>query len=759
MTSTPAFEATAVSRPVASGWRLPLALYALAGFGGLLAEQAFEKYWQLLAGGTASASAALFFAYLVGFALGSLGAAGFIRQGRVRQPLPAFGVVELAAGIACILFSYCLPPLAPLAGFACLLAMPPAALAGAAFPLIAYALDSTQPAGRKRWTDAYAANLAGALAASMAAPLFIMPVVGLRGAMWICLTIGAVICALSVLLPGARPAIAEASAEARAPIGPKLRLLLAASFGSGAILFALETIWTHLAAVALGSSVYAFSWVLAAVLLGLLAGAFLANRPIRSSSLFQAAALLLTAQLVLWDRVPGLLRAAAFQNSFYLAEVLKLCVTVLLLAPPAALLGLIYPRLLASPQRRDEQHSHLAGYLSAASALGCLSGALLAIFVLLPLAGSEVSLKALALILALCWVAFLVREPLPRKRLVSASAAGAILLIVLLGRWWNWANLTSGLDSHFGQAADDTHYLPPAFVFKHEDVQGGFTTVVEQTVVAGDVAQTVRTLFSNGSFQGDDNPVWVEAQAQFGFPAVPSQFVRDYGRALLIGLGTGRSAAALRRLGYREISVAEFSPGVVKAAQESFSGFNEGILADPRLKLYLADGRTMLLTDRQSQYDLIAVERNGAGSARAANLYSREFYQLAHSRLRPGGVLQQWVQLHRIGPREIASQLATVGSVFPHVGLWYYGGQAMLVASGNPLSGPRLPAGLANDDGAKLVESLGAARLLDSEGVARLVAGEHPPIGTDDNRWMEYAAPQDSSHDVEHNLEFLRRYR
>ena len=280
--------------------------------------------------------------------------------------------------------------------------------------------------------------------------------------------------------------------------------------------------------------------------------------------------------------------------------------------------------------------------------------------------------------------------------------------------------------------------------------------------VSAEVAHTVRTLFTNGKFQGDDNQEWGETQAQSGFSAVPSQFVEDYGRALLIGLGTGHSAAALRRLGYREIAIAEFAPGIVKAAEESFSALNEGILADPRVRLHLEDGRNLLLTDRHTQYDLITVELTSIWFAGATNLYSREFYELAHSRLRPGGVLQQWVQLHHVGPGEIASELATARSIFPFVGLWYYGGQGMLVAADRPLAAPRLKGWLAPDQSAELLAALSAASILDNDGVSRLLAAASPRINTDHNRWIEYATPryQASSYDwLTHNLAFLHQYR
>jgi len=390
--------------------------------------------------------------------------------------------------------------------------------------------------------------------------------------------------------------------------------------------------------------------------------------------------------------------------------------------------------------------------------------------VLVPLAGSEISLKGMIILLGLFWLLFLRREPLSRRRAATALAIAAVLLAVTLGRWWNWGSLTAGLGNYFGQAPShaaapqsDVRYLPATLVFRHEDVQGGVTTVVEQTVVAGEVAHTVRTLFTNGKFQGDDNEVWGEGEAQLGFSAVPSLFVADYGRALLIGLGTGQSAAALKHLGYREIGIAEFAPGIVAAARQSYGGFNEEIVDDPRVKLYPEDGRNVLLTDPSRRYDLITIEVTSIWFAGATNLYSREFYELAHSRLRPGGVLQQWVQLHHIGPREIASELATAHSVFPYVGLWYYGGQGMLVAADHPLTRPRFQAAasLAEPASAKLVAKLAAAQLLDAGGIERLVRDQQPPINTDQNRWIEYATPhyQASGYDwLGHNLQLLRQY-
>lgn len=782
---------------------VPLLLYCLTGFSGVLAEQGFEKYIALLVGATASASAVVLFTYFLGFALGSVATGRLLKKAWISRPMLIYGLLELLVGISCIAFSYSfhglLEKMAPLQNLfdsaamkfevrficACALVLPTAALMGASFPLIAAALDGRDSMGNKKnWSGAYCANLAGAFLAALITPFAILPVIGLRGALWLCFAIGAGVCAVSwALAEPSGAADGRSTHELRTP-GKPIRLLLAASFASGVVVFALEVIWTHLIGVVIGCSVYAFSWMLTAVLLGLLIGAFLVSRGVRQGNLiglptlFLCSVLMLLVQLALWDRVPllfGVTPPVRFQNSFYFAESFKLYVTCILLVPQSTLLGLIYPRLLASSQPDGHGNSYLAGYLSAANSLGCLTGALLGTFVLVPMVGSELSLKLLIVILGAFWLLFLRREPLTLSRWARTAVVAAAILCVI-GYWhWDWRVLTVGFGNYFGAAP-----LPPvstaatpkpvslshAIIFRHEDMQGGVTTVMEQAEMP-ERRHVIRLLYTNGKFQGDDDPAG-QINAQFGFAAIPSMFVPQDDRVLLIGLGTGHSAAALRRLGYREIDIAEVAPGIVRAASQQFAGLNERILSDPRVRLRLEDGRNVLLTDSHRTYDMITIEISSIWFAGATNLYSQEFYELAKKRLKPEGVLQQWVQLHHISPREIGCDLATARSVFPYVGLWYYGNQGMLVAANHPLMKTEKTiehfrsTGLSSEDANRLVDELDRARLVSSEGVEALIRDVHPQINTDHNRWLEYATPryQSSSFDwTTYNRAYLAKYK
>ena len=638
---------------------------------------------------------------------------------------------------------------------------------GASFPLIAHVVDRDDDSGGRRWARAYAVNLAGASAAALLGPYVILPLLGVRGSLWLCFAVTALVFAVTRWLRDHAPAIrAGAHGVARGGLDADAWLLLAASFISGLIFFALEVLWTHLIGAVLGSSIYAFSSMLLMALLGLLLGAWQVQRgaTMAPAFLLQCCALAVLVQFRLWDLAQlAFVLPAVPRGSFYLAEAFKLLLAALLIVPSAALLGTIFPSLLRSPALKAPGSSWLLGLMNTANAFGCLSGALLCLFVMIPLAGSEASLKAIVASLTAASLLFLWRAR-PRRSTVVAALVLASLTLLCTARWrWNRSLLTSGLNVYLGaeQAGplDQRGTATSRLLYFHEAAQGGITTVVESTVTQDGSSVTTRTLRTNGKFQGNDAG---EVDAQVGFSLIPSQFVHRFDRALLIGLGTGQSALALKQLGYKEVDVAEYAPGIIEAAATYFAHLNRNVLADPSVRLMLEDGRNLLLTDRARPYDLITTEITSIWFAGATNVYAAEFYELARRRMTPGAVLQQWVQVHHIGHDEIASAIATARAVFPYVSFWYFGGQGMIVASDRPQEPePGREAYLASrlDDAGALARIL-RARLLSAAAVDAMVREQKPVINTDHNRWIEYATPRynASAHDWRtDNLAFFAR--
>lgn len=624
--------------------------------------------------------------------------------------------------------------------------------------------------------------------AAVLGPYFILPNVGLRGGMWLCFAICASIAVTVQLLPDPVPTPAAVS------VAPSLRphldrnafLLLAISFVSGLAFFSLEVIWTHLIGTVIGGSVYAFSSMLAAVLIGLWIGAAIVNRPgmderFPTGLMLASCAFALLLQLRAWDWTCFLftLPGPAIYRGFYTREWYRLLIVLVLIVPPATLLGMIYPRVLRSPLVKHGRGAWLAGYLSASNSLGCLMGALGATFLFVPWLGSENSLKAIIVVFAIMPL-FLVAHQTTARLAAAGAIAIPALLVAVVPIHWDWSLLTSGAPMYFGEspatnsaAANSREDAPikRSLIFRDEHIQGGFTTVVDLAPVDGSSGHGVRSMYTNGKLQGNDD-LHGEFGLNVGIVFVPATFVGRFDRALLIGLGTGQSAWMLKQAGFQEVDIAEFSPGIVRAASAYFTHINHHVLADPTVHVILEDGRNLLLVESRRQYSLITVELTTIWFSGATNLYSREFYELARKRLDSDGILQQWVQLHRIGPDAIGSAIATARTVFPYVAYWSYGGQGMIIAGNRPLVGisgrnellasrldrsPGLPPGL----GRQILAEMAHAELLGTTGVDRLIARRKPVINTDQNRYIEYDTPRYSSSDRDwhtYNIAFFRAW-
>ncbi|HEX4825568.1 MAG TPA: hypothetical protein VFV19_14795 [Candidatus Polarisedimenticolaceae bacterium] len=189
--------------------------------------------------------------FLAGIVLGSLALVAVSR--RIRDPLAALGVVQIAGGLAVAASVFVLPSLLAVdpdaRGFGALLAagflrgapivLPATILSGMALPLAVQAFGG--PAARRgRAVGAvYAANTAGALAGSLAAAFVLLPLLGASRALAILATLSAVSGAFALrrAVPGAL-AIAACAAVVFVPVGPVTRAFSTAGRGpSGDLLF------------------------------------------------------------------------------------------------------------------------------------------------------------------------------------------------------------------------------------------------------------------------------------------------------------------------------------------------------------------------------------------------------------------------------------------------------------------------------------------------------------------------------------------
>ena len=198
----------------------------------------------------------------------------------------------------------------------------------------------------------------------------------------------------------------------------------------------------------------------------------------------------------------------------------------------------------------------------------------------------------------------------------------------------------------------------------------------------------------------------------------------------------------------RLVDVVELEPAVIQVAGLC-SPVNRNVLANPKVHIHIGDAREFVLTSRD-QYDLIASEPSNPYRAGVASLFTREFYQAAAKRLRPGGLFVQWVQAYEVNGSAISTIYATIASVFPGVETWRsQSGDMLLIGTRQPLvydvaslrrkiQEEPFRSALASVWRVTDLEGV-LARHLGNSGLARAVAARQRAVNTDDRNRLEYA--------------------
>jgi spermidine synthase len=158
--------------------------------------------------------------------------------------------------------------------------------------------------------------------------------------------------------------------------------------------------------------------------------------------------------------------------------------------------------------------------------------------------------------------------------------------------------------------------------------------------------------------------LWNVASAYLGALLHP-----DPESVLVIGYGSGRQTITMA--GFREpkkIDVVEVN-ALNFAASEHFYLNPEFLRTDPRITVYVDDGRNHLLRS-DALYDLIMVDTGGLFADGSEFLYTREFLDLCRSHLKPGGYLFTWLDMRKLLGSPGWMYQNTFRDVFPESSVW-----------------------------------------------------------------------------------------
>ncbi|GDX81977.1 spermidine synthase [Deltaproteobacteria bacterium] len=696
----------------------PLALlFFVSGAAGLVYESIWSRELHRIFGTSQFAIATVLAAFMTGLALG--GALGARYAPRVARPLRAYAVLEAIIGLFALVFPFLLGGVEPLylwfwrtfepgvvafgtfqffvLGIVLLL---PTACMGATLPLLVrLPADQTGGATAGRL---YAINTAGAVFGTWFAGFFLLPDLGVQHTTWLAAATNGLLALLAwrydeLQRREAREAAAlglepPAPAEAApARTGSDRRwLFMAAMAGFSAL--GLEVAWFRLMSLILGASTYAFTVMLLAFLVGIASGGEaagpLADRLAKRGRLYAglfgaqvAVAVLTWLAMWGWQWLPITFVKLYFAIRPMADDLLwpaKCLLATAVMAPPAFFMGATFPMLVrAARGSSGASLSKVVGRVYAANTVGSLFGAFLTGFVLLPqlhVRGTVLFCVVLNLFGALLAAlsgraeerALNVRSgPIGNAPVVGSATLVAALLSVAAAPAWDPMLMTTGLYKYVDNLDEDATqaYIVKRFIDKYDLLfySEGLSTVV---TVAKDKVTGNIWLANNGKIDASST---ADMPTQLLVAHLAFLFTGEEARsAVVIGLASGITlGAATLHPELERIDVVEIEPSI-REATEFFREVNHDALYDPRVRLIANDGRNQLLLTAPGTYDIIICEPSNPWLTGVSNLFTREFFEMAKTRLAPGGIWAQWVQMYGMDGRDMKSVMKTFATVFPY---------------------------------------------------------------------------------------------
>src|SRR3954447_2030424 len=487
-------------------------------------------------------------------------------------------------------------------------------------------------------------------------------------------------------------------AEARPPRG---RIQLVAAVVGAASLGA-EIAAARLLAPYFGASTIVWANTIATVLVALSAGYWVGGRLADRDPTLRGLCRLVLGASALLAAVPFIagpfLRAAvdaldAIDAGAFVGSLLGVLVLV---AAPVLLLGAVAPYAVRLSVATVEEAGRVTGRLYAISTLGSLAGVFLAALVLVPFVGTRRTFLAFALALACVAAAGLAR------RAVVAPLAMAALLLVPAGA----VKATSGGDRLLYETETEYGYARVV-----QDRQGDRWLELNE-------GQARHSLMrAGGAFLTDD--YWDEALVlpwSTGRRAPPR-------RVAILGSAAGTMARAYGHFFRRtDVDAVELDGRLTDIGRRYFD------LRGPHLHAITADARPFLRATHE-RYDLIVVDAYRQPYV-PFYLATREFFSLARSRLRPGGVV-----MVNVGHPESSEALervlrATMGAGSAPVARDpSEDTNTQLVGSDAPLSGARLASAASRLPSAlRPIAVAAAARLRPRLGGGRVYTDDVAPV-------------------------------
>lgn len=691
-------------------------IFLASGAAGLMYEVVWMRMLQRVLGATVFAYTIVLSAFMLGLALGGW---YFGRRIDVRgRPLLIYAGLEVGIGLWAIIFPSLIGAMVPLFAFvarglpigspvitvarsvfAFLALLVPTILMGGTLPVLSkFAVEASRELGQKV-AQLYAVNTFGAILGAGAAGFYLIGQIGEIRTTAVAIILNFSAAALAALLLRATrstpaPAVAPAP-DVGSDVVPTSRgrdlLLLTAVGLTGATMLAYEVLWTRTGVLLVQNTTYSFSLMLIAFLTGIalgsaiMAAAFRSWRPDWPVRWRLFAGLQFAIGLVALFSFGGAIPVVAAVIPFWRAMHTPLAELVsgpfpaifVLLAPLTLLSGACFPLAASLYARELSAVGRGVGAVYLWNTIGAAVGSAAAGFLLLPALGiahSFIACIALNLALGLAVISAAPARFRQRARSAGVWLAISVVSIALVYQ------ATDGLDIPRTLLLKRLERPYQKNIFYQEDINGIVSVWINP--LQDDPWLNNKRLYIDGQPMASAyryGMIYERLQAHY-----PLLLHSDPKDALVICLGTGTTLGSAGQYPLDRIDCVELSRSVVEAGV-MFREQTHNILEDPRVTVYVDDGRNYLLTTGR-RYDVITAEPMHPHLAGTVNLYTPEYFRLVKNRLRPGGVCSHWIPLHMMRAEEVKAAVQAFRVVFPHTLFFLESADGIILGSEQPLA-------------------------------------------------------------------------
>jgi len=642
----------------------------------------FESLWFRLAGlslGNSVWSASLVLAaFMGGLALGNGLVARLHR--RVLHPVRLYATLEFAIGIVGIAVVLLLPRLPNFLGpalgnltdtpvllnavrlsVAFVILVIPAIAMGATLPVLAQALSRQDPNFGANIGWLYGWNTLGAMLGAISTELFLVPALGILNSGLSALVFNLMAALIALRISEAcetAPITGSHTRDARQIVSARSRRYVVVAFLSGTLMLALEVVWFRFLLLTRDGTSLIFAVMLAVVLAGIAVGGLVAAqlfqrddrayRWLRHVTAASAALVVLT----YW----GYDLFSVYRDQQDITTLAFIWFASFLMFPVAALSGVAFTMVNRAVKDDFGSSARTAGIATLFNTIGAMLGSLGAGFILLPMAGMELSLFIIAA--TYCLAAFVVPLEDRTSRLTTLWARSAFAMAIACLILFPFGLMQK---TYFG---DQVAMLP------------GHTLITSREGLIETLRYYRRDVFGEPKYyrlvtNGHSMSATTTAGNRYMklYVYLPIAFKPDTRDALLISFGVGSTAKALSdSRGLQNIDIVDISEDILETSTIVYPG-EDNPLRDERVRVHVEDGRFFLNTT-SNRYDLITSEPPPPKIAGVVNLYSQEYFKLIRNRLNPGGYASYWLPVQQLEPTETLAIVKAFCNAFDDCSLW-----------------------------------------------------------------------------------------